>query len=133
MAKAKSSTTDTPEEEVVVASQEVVTDNSTTDTPEEEVVVEDSAKASDDGVTKIMTIGENPEGHNMETHTVRVSTSAVSLGKAYSANSKLVKVLINYPEGWTKDKFFKNGEIREMAPETANTFIEIGIATLTKE
>jgi hypothetical protein len=72
------------------------------------------------------TISNSPEGHNLTVSRVEINmpTPAVTPG------SPLVKVLIKYPTDWKKDKFFKNGDVKEVSPEAAATFVEIGIATM---
>lgn len=72
------------------------------------------------------TISNLPEGHNLTTSTVVVTSPASTI----TPGSPLVKVLIKYPDDWKKDKFFKDGDIKEVSPETAATFVEIGIATM---
>lgn len=72
------------------------------------------------------TISNLPEGHNLITSTVVVTSPAATV----TPGSPLVKVLIKYPADWKKDKFFKDGDIKEVSPETAATFVEIGIATM---
>ena len=72
------------------------------------------------------TISNLPEGHNLTTTTVVMTSPAATV----TPGSPLVKVLIKYPADWKKDKFFKDGDIKEVSPETAATFVEIGIATI---
>lgn len=116
MAKAKSSTHKIPEEEL---SKEAVAD-------------EDFAEAKGSS-NIIMTVGDsNIPGHNIEQHVVSISSSITHNNHHYK-KTVLVKVLIKYPEDWSKDKFFKDGDVKEVALETAKTFIEIGIATAVTE
>jgi hypothetical protein len=75
------------------------------------------------------TISNLPEGHNLTTSTVVVTSPAATI----TPGSPLVKVLIKYPTDWKKDKFFKDGDIKEVSPEAAATFIEIGIASMHDE
>jgi len=72
------------------------------------------------------TISNLPQGHNLTTSRVEINMPAYNV----SSDTSLVKVLIKYPIDWKKDKFFKDGDIKEVSPETAATFMEIGIATL---
>lgn len=72
------------------------------------------------------TISNSGEGRNLTVSTV----SIVSPAATATPGSLLVKVLIKYPSDWKKDKFFKDGDVKEVSPETADTFVEIGIATL---
>lgn len=72
------------------------------------------------------TISNLPEGHNLTISKVEVMT----LPNSVITGSPLVKVLIKYPADWKKDKFFKDGDIKEVSPEAAGTFVEIGIATM---
>jgi hypothetical protein len=75
------------------------------------------------------TISNLPEGHNLTVSKVEVNVPA----HVVTPGSPLVKVLIKYPDEWKKDKFFKDGDIKEVSPETAATFVEIGIATMVEE
>lgn len=72
------------------------------------------------------TISNLPEGRNLTTTTVIMTSPAATV----TPGSPLVKVLIKYPADWKKDKFFKDGDVKEVSPETAATFVEIGIATM---
>lgn len=73
-----------------------------------------------------LTISNLPAGHNLTVSTVEINMPAPTA----AAGSPLVKVLIKYPADWKKEKFFKDGDIKEVSPETAATFVEIGIATM---
>ncbi|MES2004335.1 MAG: hypothetical protein V4450_07425 [Bacteroidota bacterium] len=73
--------------------------------------------------------GPETAGRNMSSFQVSVITGN---GKPQE-HQKLMKVKIQYPSDWTKDRFFKDGDVKEVAPETAKTFIEIGIATEVEE
>lgn len=44
-----------------------------------------------------------------------------------------IPVRIKYPAGWKKQKFFKDGDIKEVAKETADQFVKAGFATIIKE
>lgn len=72
------------------------------------------------------TISNLPEGHNLTTSRVEF----ISPAHAVTAGSPLVKVIIKYPTDWKKDKFFKDGDVKDVSPETAATFVEIGIAKM---
>lgn len=72
------------------------------------------------------TISNLPEGHNLTSSTVVVNMPVPTV----TPGSPLVKVLVKYPTDWKKDKFFKDGDIAEVSPESAATFVEIGIATM---
>lgn len=104
--------------------------NEDADKPEDKAPIADKTEISDKGPapTVIMTVGEQRPGHNL----TEVSTSMVSLASAGShpPDNNLVKVKIEYPKNWKKEKFYKDGHIREVSQESANTFIEIGIAKL---
>ena len=76
-----------------------------------------------------LTISNLPEGHNLTTSTVLVVSPAATV----TPGSPLVKVQIKYPADWKKDKFFKDGDVKEVSPETAATFVEIGIASMADE
>ena len=84
---------------------------------------------SNDGVTKIMTIGEEPVGHNLVTSTVGV----ISAPKLEDLHQGLVKILIEYPKEWDKKKFFSDGDEKYVSQETADAFIELGFATIIKD
>ena len=73
-----------------------------------------------------LTISNLPEGHNLTVSKVEINMPTATV----TPGSPLVKVLIKYPADWKKDKFFKDGDIKEVSPETAATFVEIGIATM---
>lgn len=73
-----------------------------------------------------LTISNLPEGHNLTVSRVEINVPA----PAVTPGSSLVKVRIKYPDDWKRDKFFKDGDIKEVSPETAATFVEIGIATI---
>jgi hypothetical protein len=75
------------------------------------------------------TISNLPEGHNLTTASVVINMPA----PVVTPGSPLVKVLIKYPPDWKKDKFFKDGDIVEVSPESAATFVEKGIATMHDE
>lgn len=77
----------------------------------------------------IMTVGDgSPQpGHNMTVMTAGL-TSSPNAGQ--HAPSARVSVKIKYPPNWKKDKHFKDGDIKVVAPETADQFIQAGIATI---
>lgn len=75
------------------------------------------------------TISNLPGDHNLTVSTVVVTSPAATI----TPGSPLVKVLIKYPADWKKDKFFKDGDVKEVSPEAAATFVEIGIATMYDE
>lgn len=77
----------------------------------------------------IMTIGDgSPQpGHNMTVMAAGL-TSASNAGQ--HAPSPRVKVVIKYPGTWKKEKHFKDGDTREIAPETAAQFVQLGFAII---
>lgn len=81
-------------------------------------------------VTTLMTIGsDQPQpGQNTETATVKIEQPSKII-----AQSGRIKVLIEYPKGWKKEKHFKDGDIKETSPESADQFVKAGFATLVKE
>lgn len=82
-----------------------------------------------DGVNLIMTAGERQANHNLV-------VSSVNVQMGYNpavVHAHLPKVLIKYPSNWTKEKFFKNGDIVPCSKESAETFVEIGIGTIVNE
>lgn len=44
-----------------------------------------------------------------------------------------VSIRVKYPANWKKDKFYKDGELREVSRETADQFVKAGFATIVKE
>ena len=66
--------------------------------------------------------------------TLDVSLSFNSDYKAIN-NQDMLEVIFKYPESWNKPRFFKNGEKRLLARETAELFVKSGIANYpdTKE
>jgi len=67
-------------------------------------------------------------------HTVIATVSMASPANAgQHAPSSRVSVKIEYPKNWKKDRHFKDGDIKVVAPETAKQFIAMGIATMFDE
>ncbi|HXS55732.1 MAG TPA: hypothetical protein VN726_06385 [Hanamia sp.] len=56
-------------------------------------------------------------------------TVSLEIGKQEEIDNSLVKVLINYPKTHKGSRFFKEGDVREVAKETAEKFISMGIAS----
>lgn len=80
----------------------------------------------------IMTVGDGSAqpGQNM----TQITASLVSPASAgQHAPSARVKVKISYPKGYKKDKHFFDGDIKEVAPETAEQFVDAGIATIVEQ
>lgn len=79
----------------------------------------------------IMTVGDgSPQpGHNMTVMTAGL-TSAPHAGQ--HAPSARVTVKIKYPGNWKKEKHFRDGDIKEIAPETADQFVQMGFATIVE-
>lgn len=77
----------------------------------------------------IMTVGDGSAqpGHNMTAMTVGL-ISAPSAGQ--HKPSPRVKVKIEYPKSFKGSKHFRDGEIKEVAPETADQFVQLGIASI---
>jgi hypothetical protein len=65
---------------------------------------------------------------NISTVTVEMDTHQT--GHTRASLSKIVKVLIKYPQDFMGVKYFTDGEVKEVSVETADIFIEKGIATL---
>lgn len=81
--------------------------------------------------TIMMVGGDEPQaGHNVTVSTVSMISAATD---GQHAPSERVKVLIEYPKNWKKQRHFKDGDVKEIAPETADQFIKAGFATLVKE
>lgn len=62
-----------------------------------------------------------------------MNTTSVTIGspKEYKPEAdKLTSIVIKYPEGYINTKHFKNGDIKEVAKETAAQFIAAGFASL---
>lgn len=77
----------------------------------------------------IMTVGDGSAqaGHNMTAMTVGLRSSS-SAGQHKPSPRVMVK--IEYPKGWKGAKHFKEGEVKEVAPETAEQFVQLGIASI---
>lgn len=82
--------------------------------------------------TVIMTVGDGSAqpDHNTVVMTTGFTSSASAGQHEPSAR---VKVKIEYPKGWKGAKHFVDGSIREVAPETAAQFVQIGIASIVKQ
>lgn len=80
----------------------------------------------------LMTVGDGSTqpGHNMEAMTVGLTSSA-SAGQ--HSPSPRVKVKIEFPKGWKGSNHFVDGSIREVAPETAKQFVQLGIASIVNQ
>lgn len=80
----------------------------------------------------IMTVGDGSAvpGQNMTAMTVAVTSSA-SAGQ--HKPSPRVRIKIEYPKGWKGVKHFADGSIRDVAPETADQFIQLGMASIVKQ
>jgi hypothetical protein len=65
-----------------------------------------------------------------------ITTTSVSIGspKEYKpVEDNLVEVKIKYPAAWDKEKFFADGDVRHVSPETAAIFAEAGILETSEE
>lgn len=65
---------------------------------------------------------------NMTIHSVEFASTQRPV-----APKNTVTVKISYPKDWKKYRAFKDGDIREVAKETADQFVSQGIAKLVKE
>lgn len=83
-------------------------------------------------VLPLMTMGgsEQMPGRNTITTTVSILSSATDGQHEPSAR---VKVKIKYPKDWKRPKHLKDGDVKEVAPETADQFIKMGFASLVNE
>jgi hypothetical protein len=54
---------------------------------------------------------------------------SVASSKSEEVDTSLVKVLVSYPEGYTGGRYMTDGQEYSVSLETANLFIEKGIAT----
>jgi hypothetical protein len=90
------------------------------------------ASKAESTVNTIMTIeSDQPQaGQNTSTASVVLLSSATD---GQHAPSGRVKVLIKYPKDWKTPKHLRDGDIKDIAPETAAQFIKAGFATLVKE
>lgn len=55
-------------------------------------------------------------------------TVSLSIAKPEEVKNPLVKVIISYPTDYKGTRHFKDGDVKEIAPETAEMFISMGIA-----
>jgi len=78
-------------------------------------------------VRTIMTIGGESSA-SMVIHSVGVVQDA-----PVADTSNLVKVRIEYPAKWNKPKFFKDGDVRTVAKETAERFVKNKMAKIITE
>lgn len=78
-------------------------------------------------VKTLMIIGEE-NTQPMVMHTVSILPPSQE-----PDNSNIVKVRIKYPSKYTKPRFFKDGDVKEVAKETAEIFIKQGIAKIMIE
>lgn len=67
------------------------------------------------------------QGHMVE-HTVSMAPAP-----AQEPDKNTVSVRIKYPSAFKKQKFFKDGDIKEVAKETADQFVMAGFATIIKK
>lgn len=81
------------------------------------------------GVTKIMTSGEQPDGHNLVITAVDVSTQQSPL----ALHPNLIKVLIKYPKNWDKEKFMNDGDVKLCSQEVADQFVNLGIGNIQND
>jgi hypothetical protein len=81
--------------------------------------------------TVIMTIGEERPGHNLVQATAGIISPATA--GQQPADPNLVKISILYPKSWKKEKFFKDGDVKEVSKEGAEAFVNMGIATLVEQ
>jgi len=75
-------------------------------------------------VTTIMSIGSEDRMPQV------MHTASIQMGSTTPDTSNMVKVRIKYPAKWGKPRFFKDGEEKEMAPETAAQFVKQGFASI---
>lgn len=67
------------------------------------------------------------QGHMVE-HTVSMAPFPGAV-----PDKNTVTIRVKYPSGWKKDKFYKDGDEKEVAKETADQFVKSGFATIIKE
>lgn len=84
---------------------------------------------TESNVHTIMTVGEQPEGHNL----VETSAAIVSLAPVVIPDKDMVKVKIEYPSKYKGPKFFKDGDIKEVHSSVADQFVnKLKIGTLAE-
>lgn len=101
--------------------------------PDETIDTRHSVEPPQQGKT-IMLIGStgstetaSAQGHMVE-YTVSMAPSP-----SQEPDKNTVSVRIKYPSAFKKQKFFKDGDVKEVAKETADQFVSAGFATIIKE
>lgn len=85
---------------------------------------------TESNVHTIMTVGEQPIGHNL----VETSAAVVAPDPIVIPSEGTVKVKIKYPEKYKGPKFFRDGDIKEVHQSVADQFVnKLKIGTLVKE
>lgn len=82
--------------------------------------------------TVIMTVGDGSAqpGHTL----VEMGVTLVSSSTAgQHIPSERVKVKIEYPKNWKKDRHMKDGDIKDVSPEVAAQFVALGIASIVEQ
>lgn len=59
-------------------------------------------------------------------------TVSLEIGNPQEVKNNMVKVHIKYPKDFKGTKFLKDGDEKEMAPETADHLVKVGIAFYEK-
>jgi hypothetical protein len=77
---------------------------------------------------------EVPQVQEPLTHTTTaVLSTVIATAKPNTGRDpNIVDIVINYPEGYTGQKFFKEGEVKEISKEGAEHLIKKGIAVYKK-
>ena len=112
-----------PEEGIVTKTDEFP-DETKTDTPEVKPA-ETAAPAEEpgSGANDIMTIGEDNTPANVTSVSLEINQKEVT-----QKDDSVVAIVIGYPEDYKGDKFFKDGDEREVAISIAEQFVKKGIA-----
>lgn len=101
--------------------------------PDELIDTQHTAEPLPQGQT-LMLIGSTGDTETAiaQGHTVAHTVSMAPF-PATVADKNTVTVRIKYPTAWKKDKFYKDGDEKEIAKETADQFVKAGFATIMKE
>lgn len=116
-----------PEQEVQKEAEEVKPTDETVEQPItiENVVEETIIPAPEQEVQKV----QEPLVHT----TTAVLSTVISTARLNTdRDPNIVEVIINYPDGYTGTRFFKNGDVKEVSKEGAADFVKKGIASYKK-
>lgn len=100
--------------------------------PEVPPVETETASRTYSTETTLMTLGASGDLPGRNTIQSTVSMVSPSSAGRHVPNDR-VSVKIEYPKSWKKERHFKDGDIKEVAKETADQFIKAGFATMVNE